>query len=147
MARRSTGMTDLTRFVEAQANSWQAAIGELRVGRKSSHWMWYIFPQIAGLGHSPTARFYAIRDTDEARAYLADPVLGTRLVTASEAVLAWAGRRSAEAMLGGIDAVKLRSSMTLFEAIGSDGVAPVFAEVLNAFYDGERDAATLRLIA
>ena len=137
-------MTDLSRFVEAQAHSWTAALSELRAGRKTSHWMWYIFPQIAGLGQSPTARHYALRDVAEAKAYLADPLLGPRLIDASKAVLDWAGRRSAEAMLGGIDAVKLRSSMTLFEAAGG---APVFGQVIEAFYGGERDPATLRLLA
>ena len=134
---------DLRRFHDAQAGAWDAALGELRAGRKTSHWMWFVFPQIAGLGQSPTARHYAIRDRAEARAYLADPVLGERLTTGAEAVLGWSGRRGAEAMLGGIDAVKLRSSMTLFEAAGGDAV---FGRVLDAFYGGERDPATIRLI-
>ena len=134
---------DLQRFVEAQARAWPAALAELKRGRKESHWMWFIFPQIAGLGSSTTAQFYAIASLEEARAYLDDPLLGARLAEATEAMLAHRGR-SAEAILGGIDAMKLRSSMTLFEA-ASDGDGP-FGAALDAFYDGERDRATLRLI-
>jgi len=103
--------------------------------------MWFVFPQIAGLGRSPTAQFYAIADRTEAQAYARHPVLGPRLRECTEAVLGWAGRRSAEAILGPVDALKLRSSMTLFEACADDP-AP-FAAVLEAFYGGERDAATL----
>ncbi|MAW99986.1 MAG: calpastatin [Sphingomonas sp.] len=135
-------MTDpLHRFVEAQQGVWEAALAELQAGEKRSHWMWFIFPQIAGLGRSPTAQFYAIADIGEATAYLAHDILGPRLVTASEAVLAHAGERSARAIMGDIDAVKLRSSMTLFERVTAAGP---FGAVLNAFYDGERDPETLR---
>ena len=136
-------MADLDRFVAAQEGVLEGALAELRRGRKSGHWIWYVFPQIAGLGMSDMSRHYAIRDLDEARAYLAHPVLGARLIEAAETVLGWAGQRSAEAMLGGIDAVKLRSSATLFDAAGGGAV---FARVLDAFYGGERDAATLRLL-
>lgn len=136
-------MAALDRFVEAQAGAWADALAELKAGRKTSHWMWFVFPQIAGLGRSETARFYAIADADEARAYLAHPVLGERLREAAGVLLAHRGR-SAEAMLGGIDAVKLRSSMTLFEAVAPD--EPVFAGVLDAFYGGDRDPETLRLL-
>ena len=135
---------DLGRFIDAQRSDWPVALAELRAGAKRSHWMWYVFPQIAGLGRSGTARFYAIADLAEARAYLADPVLGRRLTEAAEAVLTHAGHRSAEAMLGGIDAVKLRSSCTLFEAAGGTGV---FGRCLDAFFGGGRDAATLALLA
>jgi uncharacterized protein (DUF1810 family) len=136
-------MSTLDRFVDAQRDVYEDVLAELRSGRKRSHWMWFVFPQIAGLGQSPTARFYAIRDLDEARAYLAHPLLAERLAACTEAMLTWAGRRSAETVLGGIDAVKLRSSATLFEAAGDD---PRFGRCLEAFFDGDRDAATVRLI-
>lgn len=150
-------MADLERFVDAQADVYDQALAELHRGRKSSHWMWFVFPQIAGLGHSPMARRYAIADLAEARAYLAHPLLGPRLRACAQAMLAHAGR-SAEAILGEIDAVKLRSSMTLFELAGSEaavfeaegaeagGGDTVFARVLGAFYDGRRDDATLTLV-
>lgn len=136
-------MAALDRFVEAQAGVWAQALAELKAGRKTSHWMWFVFPQIAGLGRSETARFYAISDVAEARAYLAHPLLGARLREAAAALLAHRGR-SAEAMLGGIDAVKLRSSMTLFEAVAPE--EPVFAAVLEAFFSGQRDPETVRRI-
>jgi len=137
----------LERFVEAQREVWTQALAELRAGRKRSHWMWFIFPQVAGLGHSETARFYAIDGIAEARAYLAQPLLGQRLADASAALLAHAGRIDAEALLGGIDAVKLWSSMTLFEAAADgEGRAP-FSAVLDAFYAGARDPATLQRLA
>ncbi|QIG78716.1 DUF1810 domain-containing protein [Stakelama tenebrarum] len=131
---------DLSRFVDAQRGIYSQALAELRDGAKRSHWMWFVFPQIAGLGQSPTARHYAIADLAEAGAYLAHELLGPRLLECTQAMLTWSGKRSAEAILGGIDAVKLRSSMTLFEAAGGDGA---FSECLDAFYGGERDAATL----
>jgi uncharacterized protein (DUF1810 family) len=104
--------------------------------------MWFVFPQIVGLGTSPTARLYAIADLAEARAYLAHPLLGARLRESVAAVMAWAGKREAEDMLGPIDAMKLRSSLTLFEAAAGDVGAP-FAAALEAFYGGKRDPATL----
>ena len=119
------------------------ALAELEAGQKRGHWMWFIFPQIAGLGQSAMARHYAIIGLDEARAYLAHPVLEPRLRACIEAVTAWAGRRSPEAMMGGIDAIKLRSSLTLFEAAG--GGAP-FAAALDALFGGERDGRTLALL-
>jgi len=133
----------LERFLDAQRDSYDTALAELDAGNKRSHWMWFIFPQIAGLGQSPTARFYAIRDLAEARAYLAHPLLSARLAACVAAMLGHAGQRSAEAILGGIDAVKLRSSCTLFEAAGG---AAGFGQCLDAFFGGARDAATLRLI-
>ncbi len=126
-------MTDLERFVTAQDGVHDTALGELRAGRKRSHWMWFVFPQIAGLGSSPTARRYAIRDLDEARAYLAHPVLGPRLEAACRAVLAVTGR-SAEQILGYPDDLKLRSSMTLFARAADDPA--VFRAVLERYYDG-----------
>ena len=133
----------LARFLDAHRDTYDTALAELRAGDKHSHWMWFIFPQIAGLGVSPTARFYALRDLDEAQAYLAHPLLAARLAECIDAMLGWAGQRSAEAILGGIDAVKLRSSCTLFEAAGGDAR---FGQCLAAFFDGARDAATLALL-
>jgi uncharacterized protein (DUF1810 family) len=134
---------DLTRFITAQEGVYGRALAELRQGRKESHWMWFVFPQIAGLGTSPAARLYAIASADEARAYLAHSLLGARLRECTAAILAYS-ERSAEAIFGAVDAMKLRSSMTLFEAVADDP-AP-FAEALGAFHDGERDSATLRLL-
>lgn len=155
---------NLGRFAAAQdeGGTYERALGELRAGRKSSHWMWFVFPQLAGLGRSQTARFYAIASLDEARAYLAHPVLGPRLLACCDALLAWGGgvrgaqgapgapdgpraARSAEAILGPVDALKLRSSLTLF-AVADPG-EPRFAEALAAFYDGEPDPATGALLA
>ena len=135
-------MVDLDRFVAAQEQVFDRAMAELRAGAKTSHWMWFVFAQIGGLGHSAMAQRYAIADVAEARAYLAHPILGPRLIEATEAMLDWTGRRSAETILGSIDVIKLRSSMTLFEAAAKAGTAP-FASCLDAFYDGERDPATL----
>jgi uncharacterized protein (DUF1810 family) len=135
---------DLARFVAAQEGAYGRALAELRHGRKESHWMWFVFPQIAGLGTSPRARLYAIASADEARAYLAHPLLGPRLRECTQAILAHRGRR-AEAIFGAVDTVKLRSSMTLFEAV-AEAPGP-FADALETFYGGERDAATLRLLA
>ena len=133
---------DLDRFVAAQAAVYAQALAELRRGRKTGHWMWFVFPQIAGLGRSDTARFYAIRDVAEARAYLAHPLLGLRLLEATGAVIAAPGH--AETILGGIDAIKLRSSMTLFAVVAAEP-AP-FVAALDRFFDGDRDAATLALL-
>jgi uncharacterized protein (DUF1810 family) len=138
-------MTDahaLDRFVAAQSDTYDRALAEIRDGRKQSHWMWFIFPQIAGLGQSPTARHYAIRSLEEARAYLAHPLLGPRLID-SVAALQELPATSAEAVLGGIDAVKLRSSLTLFaEAEGGD----IFRQAIDRWFNGEADPATLRLL-
>jgi uncharacterized protein (DUF1810 family) len=134
---------DLERFVTAQQSIYDQALAELREGRKHSHWMWFVFPQLAGLGRSETARFYGISGATEARAYLAHPLLGARLRECAAALLAHEGERP-EAILGGIDALKLKSSMTLFEAVADDP-AP-FAAVLDAFFRDERDAATLNLL-
>ena len=136
-------MDPLDRFVTAQARDYAVALAELQRGRKTSHWIWYVFPQIAGLGRSDMAQHYAIADLAEARAYLAHPLLGPRLREATEALLAHAGKRSAVAILGDIDAVKVRSSMTLFEAADTE-TDSVFAACLDAFYAGSRDPETLR---
>lgn len=134
---------DLRRFVEAQQDIWPVALAELRAGRKQSHWMWFVFPQIAGLGSSPMAVHYAIRSADEAQVWLADPLLGARLREGVAAMLAHRGT-SAEKILGEIDALKFRSSLTLFEAVAEDPA--LFAEALDAFYGGERDGRTLALL-
>ena len=135
----------LGRFVDAQDadGTYGQALAELADGAKRSHWMWFVFPQIAGLGQSPTARFYAIRSVGEAREYLAHPVLGPRLIEASRTVEA-APASSAEALLGGIDAAKLRSSMTLFGRVSPE--EPAFARVLDRWYGGQEDEATLALL-
>jgi uncharacterized protein (DUF1810 family) len=136
---------DLERFVAAQDDrgTYDAALAELRAGRKTSHWMWFVFPQIAGLGHSPMARRYAIASLEEARAYLAHPVLGPRLVEAARALAALTGR-SAREVLGDTDALKLRSSMTLFARAAPE--EPVFARVLEVYFQGSEDEATLARI-
>jgi len=129
----------LERFVAAQEGVYPRALAELEAGAKRSHWMWFVFPQIAGLGSSDMARRYAIADAAEARAYLAHPVLGPRLVECATVVVR--ARGSAEDVIGGIDAVKLRSSMTLFAAVAED--AGVFCAVLDRFFGGREDAATV----
>ncbi|TNF12142.1 MAG: DUF1810 family protein [Rhodobacteraceae bacterium] len=133
------------RFHAPQDATYPTALRELRHGRKTTHWIWWIFPQLASLGRSPRATEYGIADLDEARAYLADPVLRARLVEASEMVLSHAGTPIAQIM-GEIDAVKLRSCATLFEA-ASNGKEPVFARLLDTFYDGERCPLTLDALA
>jgi uncharacterized protein (DUF1810 family) len=136
---------DLNRFVTAQdsGGTYERAVAELGRGRKASHWMWFVFPQIAGLGQTPTSRWFAISSLDEARAYLAHPVLGPRLVGCARIVAETEGR-SAEQIFGGLDAQKLRSSATLFHGAAPD--EPVFAEVLRRFFGGIPDPATERLL-
>lgn len=132
---------DLQRFVDAQDEdgTYPRALSEIRAGRKASHWMWFVFPQVAGLGHSAMARAYAIVSLDEARAYLAHPVIGPRLRECAGALLSLEGL-SAERILGATDAMKLRSSMTLFARAAPD--EPGFGQVLARFFDGEPDPAT-----
>jgi uncharacterized protein (DUF1810 family) len=135
----------LERFVDAQEDTYGQAVAELRRGRKTSHWMWFVFPQIAGLGRSPTAQHFAISSLDEARAYLAHPLLGPRLREASEILADELPDRpglTAESVMGGIDAVKLRSSMTLFDR-ACNGTEAVFQRVLDRYFGGELDQATL----
>ncbi len=138
---------DLDRFVRAQddGGAVERAVGELRRGRKTGHWMWFVFPQVAGLGRSAMAERYAIRSLDEARAYLAHPVLGPRLLTCADLAAGAPEGRSARSVFGGIDAVKLRSSATLFLRAG-DPPDPAFSRVLDRFFDGMPDAATDRLL-
>ena len=134
---------NLQRFVEAQARDYQTALGEIKAGRKRSHWMWYIFPQVQGLGYSSMAQHYAIADRDEAAAYLAHPTLGPRLVEISRALLTLPGS-NATTVMGTPDDLKLRSSMTLFAQVpGSDAV---FQQVLDKFFGGAPDAKTLQLL-
>jgi uncharacterized protein (DUF1810 family) len=137
---------DLERFADAQdqGGTYASALGELRAGRKASHWMWFVFPQIAGLGQSSISRRFAISSLDEAQAYVSHPVLGPRLTECARALTELA-THSAEEVFGGIDALKLRSSMTLFARAAPD--VPVFAQVLDQYFDGEADEATERLLA
>ena len=136
--------SDLSRFVKAQEHDYAQALREIRAGRKRSHWMWYIFPQIQGLGFSSTAQYYAIRDLNEAKAYLAHPVLGPRLKEISEALLKLDGL-SAHEIFGYPDDLKLRSCMTLFRM--ADLNCKVFEQVLEKYYDGEPDRRTVELAA
>jgi uncharacterized protein (DUF1810 family) len=135
-------VNDLERFVTAQKDVYDDALAEIRAGRKRSHWMWFVFPQIAGLGHSATAQFYAIRDLAESRAYLRHPVLGPRLIECAQALLALTGK-SAQEIFGYPDDVKLRSSMTLFEL--ADPEQRVFGAVVDRYFEGKRDDRTIRL--
>jgi uncharacterized protein (DUF1810 family) len=135
----------LDRFVTAQdaGGTYHRAAAELRRGSKTSHWMWFVFPQIAGLGQSPTSRRFAISSLDEARAYLAHPVLGPRLIECADIVAQTPGR-TAEQIFGELDAQKLHSSVTLFRR--ADPGQPVFAQVLDRYFDGLADPATDRLL-
>jgi uncharacterized protein (DUF1810 family) len=139
---------DLARFVQAQdsGGTYATALAELRRGHKTSHWMWFVLPQVAGLGQSPTAVHYGVRGLDEARAYLAHPVLGPRLVECADALAGLEATDPVE-VLGGIDAVKLRSSMTLFaHAADDEGTRRHFSAVLDHYFGGEEDPATLARI-
>ncbi|HEY2258809.1 MAG TPA: DUF1810 domain-containing protein [Solirubrobacteraceae bacterium] len=131
----------LERFVSAQddGDTYASAVEEIRAGRKVSHWMWFVFPQIAGLGHSPVARRYAISSLDEARDYLAHPVLGPRLLECAR-ILTEQGGRTAEEVFGSVDAQKLQSSMTLFSLAAPD--QPVFRTVLDKYFGGKMDSGT-----
>ncbi len=134
---------DLGRFVSAQDRVLTAVVAELEAGRKRTHWMWFVFPQLKGLGHSSTSQYYAIRSIDEARAYLAHPLLGPRLAQCAEAVLGVKGR-SVSQIFGYPDDLKLKSSMTLFAA--ASGPGSVFERVLDQLFGGERDERTLALL-
>jgi uncharacterized protein (DUF1810 family) len=133
----------LDRFVTAQAGDYERALTEIRAGRKRSHWMWYVFPQFAGLGFSSTSRFYAIRSVEEAKAYLVHPVLGRRLTECAEAALTVEGKSASE-IFGTPDDLKLRSSATLFASVSPAG--SVFHRLLEKYFDGKSDEATLRLM-
>lgn len=138
-----TTNNNLNRFTEAQEKDYRVALSEIQNGRKQSHWMWYIFPQIAGLGFSETSRFYAIRDLQEAVDYLNHPVLGKRFVEISEALLRIDGK-TANQIFGNPDDLKLKSSMTLFSAV--QAANPVFEQVLDKYFAGQKDPQTLALI-
>jgi uncharacterized protein (DUF1810 family) len=135
---------DLNRFVQAQEGVYAAALAELRAGRKTSHWMWFVFPQLDGLGRSQTARFFAVKSLAEARAYLAHPVLGKRLRECAAAVLSVSGRTASE-IFGSPDDIKFRSSMTLFER--AEPHCDLFSDALDRFFEGRRDRLTLDLLA
>jgi uncharacterized protein (DUF1810 family) len=134
---------NLERFVSAQAGDYEGALEEIRQGRKRSHWMWYVFPQFAGLGESAMSRRYAIRSAAEASAYLSHPLLGPRLIACAEAVLAVDGR-SARDIFGSLDDLKLRSCATLFAAVSPPD--SVFQRIINKYFDGRGDSLTLRLM-
>jgi uncharacterized protein (DUF1810 family) len=134
---------DLQRFVDAQAPVYAQALREVRAGRKTSHWMWFVFPQLRGLGRSDAAQHFGITGSAEAVAYLAHPLLSARLRECCEALVSQTSKR-AQAIFGELDALKLHSSMTLF-AIASGG-EPLFTQVLEQYFDGEQDPKTLELL-
>lgn len=134
----------IERFIEPQDFLYATALAEIKAGKKSSHWMWFIFPQLRGLGRSAMARIYGIEELDEAWAYLSHPILSARLTEISEALLQL-NTQNPEEILGDIDARKLQSSMTLFALISEDG--SVFHQVLDRFYGGQMDAHTLELLS
>lgn len=139
----SSGPFDLNRFCQAQETTYESALSEIRSGRKKTHWMWFIFPQYAGLGFSSTSVFYAIKTLDEARAYLAHPVLGSRLEECCQALLALENLTVHE-IFGSPDDLKLRSSMTLFAYVAPPG--SVFEQVLAKYCDGKPDQLTIELL-
>ena len=143
MDRASPYRLSLARFVAAQSGVYDLALAELRAGAKRTHWMWFVLPQLRGLGHSMMADRYGLEEIDEARAYLAHPVLGARLRECVAALLTHAGQRTAAEVMGVVDAIKLHSSLTLFEAAGG---GLLFARALDVFYGGERDRRTLAML-
>ena len=134
---------NLSRFIDAQEPNYRPALAEIAAGQKASHWMWYVFPQYAGLGFSPTSRHYAINGLEEARAYLDHPILGPRLLECVDALLAVTGR-SAREIFGSPDDLKLKSSMTLFAHVSPEGSA--FEKALDMYFEGHRDGKTLELV-
>jgi len=134
---------NLQRFVDPQSNIFDYVLAEIRAGEKRGHWMWFFFPQLKGLGHSPASQYYGIGSLDEARAFLDHPVLGKNLRQCVEALLPWRHDRTAVQILGSVDTIKLRSSLTLF-----DQIAPgdVFNRALDGFFGGQRDERTLALL-
>lgn len=133
---------NLNRFIEAQYSVYEQVVKELRQGRKTTHWMWYIFPQIKGLGYSSIAMYYAINSLDEATEYLNQPVLNYRLIECCRILLGLENKTAVD-IFGSIDAMKLKSSMTLFSLVSDN---PVFNQVLDMYFNGEKDSATLRII-
>ena len=144
MAASGHSMTDLKRFLDAQEDTYSDALAELKAGKKRTHWMWFIFPQVAGLGNSPMAVRYAINSRVEAQDYLGHPLLGSRLRECAEALLSVQGKTANEIM-GFPDDLKLKSSMTLFAALSN--ADPVFRQVLERYYQGEQDEKTLQILA
>ncbi len=136
---------DLSRFLIAQENKFEQAISEIKSGRKRTHWMWYIFPQFKGLGYSETARFYSIQSLDEARNYLAHPILGERLKEISIELLKHQGKYNVNTIFGFPDDVKLKSSMTLFALVDSSR-EKIFKNVIDNFFDGQLDDKTLSFL-
>ena len=134
---------DLDRFIEAQKNTYNRALQEIKNGQKESHWIWYIFPQIRGLGHSEIANYYAIEDIEEATNYLKNPILYARLIEISKALLEVEEKTAIE-ILGYVDAMKVKSSMTLFHLANSE--EKTYIEVLNKYYQGEKDEKTIQLL-
>ena len=136
----------LSRFLQAQEADYEVALSEIRQGEKRSHWMWYVFPQIDGLGGSPTTRFFSIKSAAEAKAYLAHPVLGPRLIECAQAVLSVSGR-TAHQIFGSPDDIKLKSCATLFASVSeAGGAGSVFERLLDRYYGGQRDERTLALL-
>lgn len=138
----SNNLFDLKRFVSAQEKVYDRVLAELKNGSKRSHWMWYVFPQLDGLAHSTTSKYYAIKSREEAIAYLNHAILGTRLIECTEAVLAVEGKTVSE-IFGYPDNLKLQSSMTLFSNVTTD---PIFARVLDKYFQGDRDEKTLQIL-
>ena len=134
---------NLQRFVDAQQGVIDTVLAELRAGSKQTHWIWFVFPQLADLGRSPTARYFGLTSIDEAGRYLEHPLLGQRLSDCVEALMPWSTERTAERILGSVDALKLRSSLTLFDRVAP---ASIFERALLNFYSGERDELTLALL-
>ena len=134
---------DLDRFIEAQKNTYNRALQEIKNGQKESHWIWYIFPQIRDLGHSERANYYAIEDIEEATNYLKNPILYARLIEISKALLEVEEKTAIE-ILGYVDAMKVKSSMTLFHLANSE--EKTYIEVLNKYYQGEKDEKTIQLL-
>jgi uncharacterized protein (DUF1810 family) len=137
-------MENLNRFIEAQANTFETALAEIKSGRKRSHWMWFIFPQLKGLGFSDTAQYYGIQNGTEAEAFLNHPLLGKRLIEITAALLELQNDNATE-IFGSPDNLKLKSSMTLFASLNP--TSPVFHNVLEKFFDGQLDKRTLELLA
>lgn len=135
--------TDLNRFLKAQENDYLTALSEIKAGRKRSHWMWYIFPQVKGLGFSETSKFYAIKDIEEAVAYLKHPVLGKRLKEITSELLKLHTNNASE-VFGSPDDMKIKSSLTLFAAITDE--TSIFREALQKFFGGKEDEQTLRIL-
>lgn len=138
-----SNQNDLQRFIAAQESKYESALKEIRQGKKQTHWMWFVFPQIQGLSLSDTAKFYAIHNIEEAAAFINHPVLGSRLIAICKELLLL-GNNNAFSILGSPDDMKLKSSMTLFGALQNPD--PVFQQVLDKFYGGAKDKKTLRII-